>query len=152
MRDGARVAFLGDDRLGDEGVVLDAGNTGSSVKWDRTGEIRLESNRLLVEITPRDRFNESIDDCLDTPGLTTFAVAETMERSGPEGVFAQMAEEGHINLLADMAEEAIDLVASKLRRDPSFREVLGMMEDEDGDVFVRYAATHLLRENLTEEE
>jgi 2-hydroxy-3-keto-5-methylthiopentenyl-1-phosphate phosphatase len=75
-----------------------------------------------------------------------------MERSGPEGVFAQMAEEGHINLLADMAEEAIDLVASKLRRDPSFREVLGMMEDEDGDVFVRYAATHLLRENLTEEE
>lgn len=152
MRDGSRVAYLGDDHLGEEGVVLDAGNTGSSVRWDRTGEIALVANRLLAELQTRDPFQESFDDSLDTPGLTNFSVARTMQESGPRGVFASMAREGHIDLLADVAEEAIDFVTSRLRQDASFREVVRLMDDADGDAFIRYAAVSLLRENLTDEE
>lgn len=153
--DGQQVAYAGDGDDGllpdDRGEVLSAGSTGSHVKWRtgaQAGRITLTANFDLV---PMGGARISYDD-FESGSLVTFAVKETFEHRGAIGLLNALNDEGHLASLEALAEEALALVARKLRDDPSIREVLAHLDDDDGSEFVSFTATCLMRDAFKEVE
>jgi hypothetical protein len=150
MRDGQRVSCVRNDLLGSEGVVLDAGNTGCSIRWEtgpRTGAVDLVAHRHLVPTEGSRSISDEVDFSLDD-GLVSFPAHQVMATRGVSGVYEAMVTEGHLDHLDSVAEEALELVASRLRRDPSFRQVISAVGDDQGDHLVAYATSRFLREAL----
>lgn len=153
LGDGARVAYAGDGDDGlsvdDRGKVLSAGMSGSHVLWStgsRTGEITLTANHDLVPVEGA----RIVYDDLDSGCLVTFAVRDVHNRRGAAGLLNAMNDEGHLATTAALAEEALALVATRLRQDPSFKEVLAQLEPDDGAEFVTFAAAVILRDAFRE--
>lgn len=147
--DGARVSYVGDGgdelAIGDTGKVLSAGPTGSHVMWStgaRAGDVTLTLNNDLVV----SRRATSHDDSLDSGGLVATAVRQVYDRQGARGLLSSLDSEGHLSAMADMATTAIQSLATSIRRDPSMREVLASLDEEEGAEFVHLAAQALLRE------
>jgi hypothetical protein len=154
MHDGAKVAFVGHPsdgvEIGDEGLVLQAGNTGSHVKW-KTGAakntITLVGNDDLV-------INGSLAKHPLTDGLegdvVGISVRATFDRRGAVGVLNALNEEGHLSAFGQIAEDAMQMVASRIRQDPSFVEVLAVLDPDEGASLVEVAAASLLRDAFGE--
>ncbi len=150
LMDGQKVAYVGDGdddlAVGDEGKVLSAGATGSHVRWvtgARAGDITLTHNFDLV--VNRQAVG-SYDNSLDTGSLVATAVRQTYDRQGPRAVVAALRDEGHLATMAGLADEAIQHLASTIRRDPSMREVLAHLDDEEGSDLVDLTAKALLKD------
>lgn len=149
LRDGMKVAYVGHPAdgldIGDEGVVMQAGSTGSHVKW-RTGgrrdQIELVANDELV--AHNDAAESLVSDSLE--GGLGLDVQSAYERKGVVGVLNKLAEEGHCAAFETYAEEAMRLMATRIRQDPSFVEVLASLEPEDGEALVDHAMRTLVRD------
>lgn len=146
--EGARVSYVGDGdddlAVGDKGKVLSAAGSGSHVLWSsgaRAGDITLTANMDLISSRTVD-----YDDSLDTGCLVSVAVRETYDRGGEAALLNALNEEGHLATFAPFAEEALQMVASRIREDPSIREVLGQLEPDEGAEFIHLAASVLLRD------
>lgn len=144
--EGQRVSYVGDTdnglSVGDRGKVVSSDGNASHVLWmtgAKAGEIVLHDHFDLVVSSnlPTDNFDS---------GLVSFSVRQTFERYGSVGLLNALNEEGHLATFTDIAEDAVTMVASRIRQDPSFQEVLGHLEPEEGDDVVVLAASVLLRD------
>lgn len=155
MQDGAKVAFVGHvtadgPDIGDEGVVLSAGNTGSHVKWTKgaaKGQITLTGHDDLV-------VNGSLSKHPLVDGLEGVVVGidvrASFDRRGAVGLLNALNEDGHLAAFGQIAEEAMQMVASRIRQDTSFKEVLAALDPDEGASLVEVAASALLRDAFGE--
>jgi hypothetical protein len=154
-REGQRVAYVGDGdhglQPGDCGKVLSSAGTASHVMWAtgaRAGEVILLSNMDLVASSAGAR---TYDD-LDGGHLVTIAVRDVYDVRGEVGLLNALNEEGHLATFAPIAEEAISMVAARIRQDPSIQEVLSHLDPDEGAEFVAFAASVLLRDSFGGDE
>lgn len=162
MRDGQRVSYIGEPRdgmeMGDRGQVLACDSHASHVMWStgaKTGQVLLMDN---LDITPAGSrttaasvVDDGLDDSLDVGSLGVTAAREWFDDQGEVGVLNAMAEAGHLSSFAAIAEEARDLVAGRIRTDPSMRAVVAQLDDEEGEAVIRLATVALLRDAFGEE-
>lgn len=152
LADGQRVAYVGEGEDGlsvdDRGKVLSCGTTGSHVKWltgARAGQITLTANMDIVPVSGRMAYDD-----LESGSLVTFAVKDTYEWGGKVALLNALTDEGHCATFESIAEEAIQLVATRLREDPSIKEVLSSLDEDDGSEFVSFTAVAILRDAFGE--
>jgi hypothetical protein len=152
MHDGDRVAYVGDERdgleVGDIGVCLLAGSTGSHVRWltgSRHTQIDLVPNYdLMVEGQAATvmSFDEE---------LVSFQVQAAFASGGAAGVLDQMAQDGHLIGFPTMVGRVSTLARQLVISDPSVQAVLASLDAQQGDEFVAEATLSLLREASLEE-
>lgn len=154
IKDGQRVVYVGyvdDSLLGAEGRVLTCSDTSAHVKW-ASGAISLHALDELDPVAPGVTVESSLDESLDVGGIAVLAAREVYEEAGPAGVLNQMAEMGHLAAFAEIAEEALALVANRIRNDSSFRQVTSQLDEEDGEHLVRLASAVLIRDAFGDPE
>lgn len=90
--------------------------------------------------------HDDLEDSLEVGGLSSFAVRDVYDNGGSIGVLDTMAQLGHLAAFSGIAEEALTMVSARIRQDPSFREVLGHLEPEEGEAVLRLAVGCLVRD------
>jgi hypothetical protein len=150
IREGAKVSYVGDDddlAVGDRGkVISSAGASTSHVLWatgKRIGQITLVEDADLVSSPKHAAVSY---DGLDSGSLVTISVRDTYDSAGEVGLLNALNDEGHLASLSAIAEETVQIVASRLRSDPSMKEVLASLEPEEASEFVTFTASVLLRD------
>lgn len=144
--------------IGDEGLVLSSSGSACHVRWESgglTGQITLTATNDLVpgeHSSPSAKHAyTSIEDAFGEDALVSCAVRDVYEAEGEAGLLQALAQEGHLTTLADAVEEAVGVVATRIRQDPSFQTVLGQLDDHEGDNLVNLAAVMLVREAFDKE-
>jgi hypothetical protein len=82
----------------------------------------------------------------ESPLIEGIAVRSILDRRGELGLVAALQTEGHLSSIQAVAQEALESVASWVRKDPSMREVLAQLDADEGESLVSTIATQLLRE------
>lgn len=148
LPEGAFVAYVGDSdeiAVGDRGRVVSTGAGACHVSWKtgaREGEITFHPfNELVLEARAR-----TTDDSLDSGGLVTFAVRDTLDENGTEGLLNAMNAEGHLGNFGNVAEEAIALIANRVRQDPSFIEICAQLDNDEYDALIALATSTIIRD------
>ena len=145
--EGSWVSSLTQDdglAIGDRGRVLSAAGSGSHVLWStgkRKGDLTLTANVDLVSSRTVD-----LNDDLDSGGLVSVAVRDTYDSGGEVALLNALNAEGHLATFAPIAEEALQMVTARIRQDPSIREVLANLDEDEGAGFISLAASVLLRD------
>lgn len=152
MRDGQQVTCLGERgdglALGDRGRVLAVAGAGSHVLWRtgaRQGQVTLVDNEDLVATGQEETVEAQVADALDGP-LVAVAVRETYDEAGGAGLLDALNEAGHLAVFAQIADDVVGFIASRVRQDPAFRAVLALLDDDEGASLVSLASTVLLRD------
>lgn len=147
MREGEEVTYVGPDteglRTGDVGTLMMlASATAAHVQAPNQGIYLVD----VYDLAPAtaSRTVDPLADSLEFGGLTTFATRQVYDLGGSTGVINAMAQAGHLTGFGDIAEEALALVASRIRQDPSFRAVTASLEDEEAEDVLRTAAASLI--------
>lgn len=156
FREGQRVSYVGDGdhglQPGDRGKVLSAEADSAHVLWTtgrQAGNLLFHDNYdLVAEGAGRDS-THTIDSFHEP--LVSTAVRSTFDRYGSAGLLNALNEEGHLAVFAPIAEEAIQMVAARIREEPAFQEVLAHLDPQEGDEVVSVAAFVLLRDAFGEE-
>lgn len=146
MIEGQEVTYAGleDGGLapGDQGKLLAIAGPGAGhVMW-HTG--RRAGDATLVETA--DLAQDPLVDSLSIGSISTFAVRQTFDIEGEAGVINAMASCGHLAAFSGIAEDALNLVTARIRRDPSFVAILSHLDDEEGESVLRLAAACLVRD------
>lgn len=148
MRDGEDVYYSGHERagalVGDQGKVLATSGLGAHVKWDtgvRLGQVTLEDQR---DLEPRLSAQVLLVDSLEYGDLQVRAARRVYDEEGPQGVLAMMVESGQLVAFADIAEEALALVAHRVRHDASVRAATAALDEDEGEQVVRAASAALI--------
>ena len=151
MREGSKVSYTGMDAdgvtLGDQGRVLATDGSRAEVLWytgARTNQVTVADGYDLV--VTGSRVADSLEDSLEVGGLVTFSARHTYDQGGEVALLNQMAEAGHLAAFADIAEDALNLVASRLRHDASFRAVTAQLDEEEAEGVLRLASSCLIRD------
>ena len=141
LSDGQKVAYVGDPsadhQLGDEGIVVSAGPTGSHVRWTtgaRVGSIDLMHN---LDVAAQGRATSQ-------PSQIGAQAHSVFDRRGPSGLVRALRSEGHLDCLGTVAEDAESYLAATLRQEPSMREVLSSFDPEEAEEILRAAMAELL--------
>lgn len=148
LHDGQKVAFAGDPTdgspaLGDEGIVVSAGNTASHVKWLTgacAGEFTETSHYEISAIAG------SHDTDMMASSLISFSAREVRAMSGSRGLLDRLNAEGHLGSFEAIAGEAARVAGSLIRSDPSIVEVIAQLDADDADDFVSLAVVTLLQD------
>ncbi len=155
MRDGQKVSYIGPDdeglTLGDVGQLISGGTRSSHVMWStgvRSGLMMLVDNQ---DLAPAGRSitalaDDGLDDSLDVGSLDVTAARDVFDMEGEAGLLSVMAEQGHLSSFSSIAEEAVTLVSTRIRNDPSFRAVAAHLDDEEADRLVSLATVVLVRD------
>lgn len=150
--EGRRVQFVGDAEglaLGEVGRLLSAGPTHSHIRWNsgpKKGSISLIPNDDLVPFRAAvGEIGEEVDDDLETGTLVTVSAREVVDEGGIPALLNTMVIEGHLSTFGPAVDEAVGLLAAKLRTDPSMREVLAELEEDEGEALIYRATQTLLR-------
>lgn len=154
-REGARVSYVGlpvQDGLAvaDVGKVLSTTGSSSHVMWEtgrKAGQVTFEEHEDLVAQSSVRNDTEMFEG-----SLVTVAVRDTYDTAGDVGLLNALSEAGHLASMSGYAEEALALVASRVREDPAFAPVLAQLEPEEGAALVSLTSAVLLRDAFTEEE
>ena len=159
VRDSQRVSYVGPERsglaLGDRGIVLSASGDAAHVQWvtgARTDQVDFVPADDLVAMgrPPKDPPGHTtaaaFADSLTYGTMVTVAVRETFDESGEVGLLNALASEGHLANLSSVAEEALALVASRVREDDAMRQVLGQLDAEEGEALINLTAAVVLRD------
>lgn len=155
---GDRVAFCGfptagGPDIGDKGRVVEAGNTGSGVRWITgalAGQITspVDNGDLVV--------NGSLDGSLSShfglPEGDALQVRSSFERRGAVGLLNDLNNAGSLSSFASIAEDAVAMVAQRIRQDPEIAPALAQLDDDEASEFVAVASLQLLRDAFREEE
>lgn len=161
MRDGQKVSYIGPDdnglTLGDRGEVISAAATGSHVLFTtgaQANEVVLIDNMDLAPVGKQTqaKVEDGLDDSLEVGVISVTAAREMFDEVGEVGLLNEMAAQGHLLSFTAIAQEAADLIQSRIRNDPSFRAVTAQLEDEEADSLVRLASFVLVRDAFGEPE
>lgn len=153
LREGQRVAYTGPANegliLGDHGRLLVLSSGSAHVSWETGTLIGQIVPVALYDLAPARSVmtvQSDLEDSLETAGLTMIASRAIYDTDGEVGIINAMAESGHLAAFQDIAEDALALVASRVRNDVSFREVLGQLDEDEGERVIRLAAACLIRD------
>lgn len=157
MREGAKVAYTGTETggmaVGDRGKVVVVDGTVCHVLWtsgSKEHQITPHYESSLVSISATSDFG--LDDSLEVGGLMTFSARNSFDAGGSVQVVDEMAEMGHLASFSEIAEEAIALVAARVRQDPSFRAVTAELDEDEADEVFRLASACLIRDAFKEDD
>jgi hypothetical protein len=158
LREGQKVAYTGyatsELNLGDEGRILLMSSNTAHISFENgisAGQIVPVALHDLSPLQSTSSIDTDLNDSLETSGLTAFAVRDVYDMGGETAILNAMHESGHLAAFQDIAEDALILVASLIRRDPSFIEVLSQLDEEEADSVVRTAASVLIRDAFYED-
>ena len=149
--EGRRVQFIGESDglvLGEVGKLLSAGPTHSHIRWNsgqRKGSITLTANDDLVPFRSGEGTWEEIDDDLGTGDLVTVSARQVVDEGGIPALLNTMVIEGHLSTFGPAVDEAVGVIAARLRADPSMLEVLAELEEDEGEALIYRATQTLLR-------
>jgi hypothetical protein len=161
MRDGQPVSWVGSvgpgqPAVGDTGSVISSSGDSGHVMWatgSLRGQVTLVEDADVVEPkrpTRRTAVQVAMEDSLEVGHH--IAARETFEESGPTGLLNVMASAGYLSGLGSIAEAAADLVAARLREEPTFSAVLATLEPTEADALVSTASMVLLRDAFSPED
>jgi len=161
VRDGQSVTYSGADGydelfVGDRGKALVVEGAVAHVMWttgSRAGDVTITDIEVLsgsgdYEITVAG----SLDDSLEVGGLVAFSARQVWDEEGPVGLLNTMVEHGHLASFLDIAEEALGLVAHRIRHDASIRAITANLDEDEAEVMVRTAAAALIRDAFSADE
>lgn len=152
--DGCRVAFSGAGHgplaQGDQGTVLVTSGHCAHVQW-KTGALAGQVSLVdTLDIEPlgsrQGAVEESLDDSLEVSGLGTVTARQIYDEGGSEALLNAMAESGKLSAFREIAEEALSLVAGRIRSSASFTALSSHLEEDETDEMVRLAAAALIRD------
>lgn len=161
MRDGQKVSYIGPDDqglvLGDRGEVISAAGSASHVLWTSGAlkdEVVLIDNMDIAPVGKQTQAKvaDGLDDSLEVGVFTVTAAREMYDEAGEVGLLNEMAAQGFLASFVAIAQEASDLIQTRIRNDPSFRAVTAQLEDEEADSLVRLASFVLVRDAFGEPE
>jgi hypothetical protein len=157
IRDGSRVRYTGtqDGPLhhNDQGSVLTTSGHAAHVHW-RTGtlagQVTLHDTNDLEPLTPRQgAVEDALDDSLEVAGLGTFTARQIYDEGGSEALLNAMADSGRLATFQEIAEDALDLVAQRIRTSNAFTTLASHLDDDEADEMVRLASAALIRDAFT---
>jgi hypothetical protein len=104
----------------------------------------------LQPLTPRQgTLEDALDDSLDIAGLGTFTARQLYDETGPTGLLNAMADAGHLAAFQDIAEDALALIAERLRTSSAFTTLAAHLDDDEAEQMVRLASATLIRDAFT---
>jgi hypothetical protein len=139
---------------GDQGKVLVTDSRVAHVLWATgvlAGDVSIVDHEDLRTGSTRS-VSGSLDDSLELGGLTSFSSRQVWDDQGHIGVLNVMVEGGHLASFIDIAEEALGIVAHRIRHDASFQAIAGELDDSEAETLVRTAAAALIRDAFAAEE
>lgn len=154
INDGSRIEYAGlrTETLdpGDQGSVLAVSGHSAHVQWrtgSLAGQVTLEHTDDLLPLAKRQSaLEEALDDSLEVSGLGTFTARQIYDEGGSSAVLNAMADSGKLAAFQEIAEEALSLVASRIRSSESFQALASHLEEEERDDVVRLASAALIRD------
>jgi hypothetical protein len=146
--EGQEVAWTGPEQQGlvsgDCAQLLAfSGRASAHVLWT-TGSRAGDTD--LVDLLDLSTSSSLVEDSLEVGGLQTFAARQVYDSQGEAGVLNAMSSLGHLTAFPRIAEEALALVSSQIRMDPSFRAVTGQLDYDEAEAVVRLASVCLVRD------
>lgn len=155
-REGQTVSYVGlPERgldVGDKGRTLSCSGSSSHVMWTTGHRVDLvdliHHDDLVVQAKAATRMSTagSLEDTLSVPSLSMVAVRETLEESGEAGLLNALADTGCLGFLVDAADEALAMVASRVRADEGFALVLSHLDCDEAERLVELTAAVVLRD------
>ena len=152
MREGSKVAYTGPEehglQVGDRGKVLAVDGQVCHVLWS-TGARQNQADALYegsLVVMSAAGSDMGLDDSLEVGGLVSFSARNSYDSGGSAQVLSEMAEMGHLASFGEIAEEALALVAARIRQDPSFRMIAHDLEEEEAERVYRLASACLIRD------
>jgi len=161
LQDGQLVSYAGADGydelfVGDRGKILVADGEIAHVMWStgsRSGTVTITEKDVLTASADYEMtVSGSLDDSLEVGGLTSFSSRQVWDESGPVGLLNTMVETGHLASFIDIAEEALGLVAHRIRHDSSIRVITAELDEDEAETLVRTAAAALIRDAFSADE
>lgn len=154
ISDGSRIEYIGlkTEHLnpGDQGSVLAVSGRAAHVQWrtgSRAGEVTLEDSDDLHPLGSRQMAVEAaLDDSLEVAGIGTVTARQIYDEGGSRALLNAMADSGRLASFQDIAEEALALVASRIRSSESFAALSSHLEEDERDDLVRTASAALIRD------
>lgn len=147
IEEGTKVAYTGlpgIHKVGESGQVLAATPDYCYVRWDGDVIDLVDSADLSVVGRRSVDVEAELDESLDI-GVKE-GVRDLYDQSGEIGVLDLLNSGGHLAVLTTAAENAYDLLASRVRHDPAVDEVLSALEPDEAERVVSMIATVLLRD------
>lgn len=157
ISDGIRVRYIGTSdgpvAPGDQGSVLVASGHCAHIQW-RTGafagQVHLHDTVDLEPLSPRQgALEDSLDDSLEVAGLGTFTARQIFDEGGSEALLNAMADSGRLSSFQEIAEDALALVAERIRTSAAFTALASHLDEDEADDMVRTAAATLIRDAFT---
>ncbi len=152
IQNGDRVAFCGypspgGPAIGDQGRVVDEGHTGSAVRWTSgalSGTISslVDNNDLVVNGSLAGVRNHHAAAHVDE----VIEARSVIERTGSVGLLNALNTEGRLANFQSIGEDALAMVALRIRQDPSIAPVLAQLDEDEAGDFVAVASLQLLRD------
>jgi hypothetical protein len=157
ITDGSRIEYTGlrTETLepGDQGSVLVASGHSAHVQWrtgSLAGQVTLEEIDDLHPLGSRQGAVEAdLDDSLEVSGIGTVTARQIYDEGGSSALLNAMADSGKLSSFQDIAEEALTLVASRLRSSDSFTAVSSHLDDDEREELLRTASAALIRDAFT---
>lgn len=156
--EGSQVSFTGWDSdelcYGDQGRVLAISGSVAHVMW-ATGSCAeqvlpvYDSDLALLAALAE---VPDLTDSLEVGSLATFSVRQVFDSGGEVAVINEMAEAGSLAVFASIAEDALTMVASRIRADLAFRAVMADLDDDEAESVLRLASICLVRDAFTTED
>lgn len=151
LREGQKVAYTGSASdglvLGDSGRLLMLSSGFAHVAWESGTSSGQIIPVALYDLAPSRNsmtIEADLDDSLDVANFSFTAARDIYDTDGETGVVNAMAEAGHLAAFQEIAEDALTLVSGRIRRDPSFRDVLAQLDEEEGERVIRLASSCLI--------
>jgi len=157
ITDGARVRYTGPEngplRHDDQGSVLATSGHGAHVQW-RTGaiagQVTLHHTDDLEPLSARQgAVEDALDDSLDVAGLGTVSARQIYDEGGSSALLNAMADAGKLAIFQDIAEDALALVAQRLRTSESFTALAAHLDDDEAEHLIHVASAALIRDAFT---
>lgn len=154
LYDGCRVGFTGVGAgplvQGDQGTVLVTSGHCAHVQW-KTGSLAGQVSLVdTMDVEPlgsrQGSVEEALDDSLEVSGLGTVTARQIYDEGGSEALLNAMADAGKLATFREIAEEALTLVAGRIRTSASFLAMSSHLEEEEADEMVRLASATLIRD------
>jgi hypothetical protein len=160
LYDGQPVAYAGDDgyqdlSTGDQGKVLVADGRIAHVLWatgSRAGDVTISESAVLSTGPADMSVASALDDSLEVGGLVAFSSRQVYDERGASGLLSVMAEAGHLSGFLPIAEEALGIVAHRVRHDASVRAITADLDEYEAEVVVRKAAALLIHDAFSADE
>lgn len=148
--EGAVVAYTGlsegDLCSGDQGRVLSLSGPVAHVLWTTGSFVDQVVPVYDSDLASLASMDDSLSDSLEVGSLATFSARQVYDAGGEVAVLNEMAEAGSLATFASIAEDALSLVASRIRCDPSFHLAVAELDEDEAESVLRLASVCLVRD------